>query len=147
MNFEKSEEIVENSPLYVLKIDKDYRITYANETFFTDFEYERESVIGLNAEEMGITPENYHKWYMYYDKVFESGERETFETKIEGKKGTQFFKFYLIPLFDASRTVVSITLYLTDITSSKLIEDERDYIFNFSLDMFAIQTLQGDRLL
>lgn len=95
---------------------------------------------------MGLAPESYNKWYMYYDKVFQSGEKETFETKIEGKKGTKFLKFYLKPVTAPSGEVISITIYLTDITNSKIIEDERDYIFNFSLDMFAIQNIQGDFL-
>lgn len=146
LTFDNYKTIVENSPLYVLKIDKQYRITYANETFFSDFNYDREAVIGHNAEEMGMAPASYHKWYMYYDKVYQSGEKESFETKIEGKNGTQFFKFYLQPVFNSEGIVDSITLYLTDITNTKLIEDERDYIFNFSLDMFTIQTLQGDFL-
>lgn len=146
LNFDSYKTIVENSPLYVLKIDKDYRIVYANETFFSDFDYKKDAVLGYNAEEMGMPAESYQKWYMYYDKVFQTGEKQSFETKIEGKQGTQFYKFYLTPVRDDNGVVSSITIYLTNITDTKLIEDERDYIFNFSLDMFAIQTLQGDFL-
>lgn len=137
-------DIVEKAPIYIIKIDRDYRITYANETFFEDFGYRRNSTLGLNANEMGVAAEAFHKWYMYYDKVFLTGEKQSFEAKIEGPDGTLFFKFNLIPVFDLNQKVESITIYLSNITDSKLIEDERDYIFNFSLDMFAVQTIEGN---
>lgn len=139
-------DIVEQSPMYVFKVNRDYRLTYANESLFKDFGYTKDSIIGLNAEGMQLPPESYKKWYMYYDKVFESGEKEIFETRLHNKEKPQFFKFYLFPEFDEDENVNSITVYMTEITDNKLIEDERDYIFNFSLDMFAVQTINGDFL-
>jgi PAS domain S-box-containing protein len=58
----------------------------------------------------------------------------------------RFFKLFLLPELDANNEVFSITIYMTETTDIKLIEDERDYIFNFSLDMFAVQTINGDFL-
>lgn len=139
-------DIVEKSPFYIIKIDREYRVTYANDSVFIDFEYTRETMIGYNAQEMGMPPESYKKWYMYYEKVFLSGQRETFETRLDNKGHVQFFKFHLFPEINEHNEVFSITIYMTETTDNKLIEDERDYIFNFSLDMFAIQTINGDFL-
>lgn len=139
-------DIVENSPMYVFKIDREYRITYANDTFFKDFSFTKENAIGLNAKEMGFPQERYSKWFMYYEKVFLSGQKESFETRIDSNDIVRFFKLFLLPELDENNEVFSITIYMTETTDIKLIEDERDYIFNFSLDMFAVQTIGGDFL-
>lgn len=139
-------EIVENSPMYVFKIGRDYSITYANESFYKDYNISKESIIGQNAKGMDIPPETFSKLYMYYDKVFLSGQKESFETRLESNDTVKFFKMFLLPELDENNDVFSITVYMTDITVIKLIEDERDYIFNFSLDMFAVQTINGDFL-
>ncbi|MFA7326617.1 MAG: PAS domain S-box protein [Candidatus Kapaibacterium sp.] len=146
LGLEQYRRIVESSPMYVFKIDRDYRITYVNESLYNDFGYTKDTILGLTAKEMGLPPESYNKWYMYYDKVFLSGQKESFETRFENKEGIQFFKFFLYPELDENNEVFSITIYMTDTTDIKLIEDERDYIFNFSLDMFAVQTIDGDFL-
>lgn len=139
-------EIVENSPMYVFKIGRDYSITYANESFYKDYNFNKESVIGQNAKGMDIPPETFSKLYMYYDKVFLSGQKESFETRLDSNDKVKYLKLFLHPEIDENNEVFSITVYMTDITDIKLIEDERDYIFNFSLDMFAVQTINGDFL-
>lgn len=139
-------DIVESSPMYVLKIDREYRITYANDTFFHELNFTKEEVLGYSAKEMGFPQESYSKWFMYYEKVFLSGQKESFETRVNTKDSVKFFKLFLIPEIDEKNEVFSITIYMTETTDIKLIEDERDYIFNFSLDMFAIQTINGDFL-
>ncbi|TNE31991.1 PAS domain S-box protein [bacterium] len=146
LNIEHYKEIVENSPLYVLKIDREYKITYANQTFFNDFNFSKEKLIGLNAKELGYPSEIYEKWFQYYEKVFNSGQKEIFETRVESSGTTKFLKLFLMPEINEFGEVNSITIYLSNITDTKLIEDERDYIFNFSLDMFAIQTINGNFL-
>ncbi len=138
--------IIESSPMYVLKIDREYRITYANDTFFNELNFTKEDIIGLNAQEIGFPQESYSKWFMYYEKVFISGQKETFETRVNTRDSVKFFKLFLFPEIDENNQVFSITIYMTETTDIKLIEDERDYIFNFSLDMFAIQTIKGDFL-
>lgn len=146
LNLAQYSEIVEKSPMYVLKIDREYKVTYANDSFFNDFHFNKEDVIGLNAQEMGFPQESYSKWFMYYEKVFISGQKESFETRVSGLESVKFFKLFLLPELDENKNVFSITIYMTETTDIKLIEDERDYIFNFSLDMFAIQTINGDFL-
>lgn len=139
-------EIVEKSPMYIFKIDRDFRITYANESLYTDYGHTKDSILGLTAKDMQLPPESYNKWYMYYEKVFLSGQKETFESRLDNKDAIKFFKFHLYPEKDENNIVNSITVYMTDTTDNKLIEDERDYVFNFSLDMFAVQTINGDFL-
>ncbi len=139
-------DIVEKSPMYIFKIDRDFRITYANESLYTDYGYEKDTLLGLTAKEMGLPPDSYNKWYMYYEKVFLSGQKESFETRLDNKDEVKFFKFHLFPELDDNNEVFSITVYMADTTDNKLIEDERDYVFNFSLDMFAVQTINGDFL-
>ncbi|MER3328790.1 MAG: PAS domain S-box protein, partial [Candidatus Kapaibacterium sp.] len=139
-------DLIEKSPMYVIKIDREYRVTYANETLYSDFGYTKSSILGLTAKEIGVPPESYNKWYMYYNKVFLSGQKESFEARIDNKDSVQFFKFHLYPEINENSQVFAITIYMTETTDNKLIEDERDYIFNFSLDMFAVQTIKGDFL-
>ena len=146
LSLEQYRELVEKSPVYVLKIDREYRVTYANESFYKDYAISKDSIIGLNAKDMGLPSESYKKWFMYYEKVFNSGQKETFETRLDNNDRVIFLKMLLLPEFDENKEVSSITVYMTETTDSKLIEDERDYIFNFSLDMFAIQSIRGDFL-
>lgn len=146
LNLEHYKEIVENSPLYVLKIDREYKIKYANDTFYEDFKFNKEDIIGKDGKELGYSTETYQKWFQYYEKVFNSGQKETFETRIDSRGTTKFLKLFLFPEINEQGEVYSIIIYLTNITDTKLIEDERDYIFNFSLDMFAIQTINGNFL-
>lgn len=138
--------VVENSPLFIFKIDKNYRITYANNTFYREFGLKKEDFEGRNARELGYSKEIYNQWYQHFEKVFETGQKTSFETRIDNKGSVRFFNIFVSPEIDELGEVSLITLYMANTTDIKLIEDERDYIFNFSLDMFAIQTIKGDFL-
>ena len=135
-------KIVDEAPIYYFKIDKGYRVIYANNTFLNDFNYSEEDIIGKTAKEYGMDERVYKTWFMYYSKVFQSGQPDSFETNVS--QSGNYYKAYLFPVIDKNGEVDYLDLYLSNITNLKLVEDERDYIFNFSLDMFAIQTLEGD---
>jgi len=142
LDLEDYKRIVNQSPLYYFKISKDFRALYVNQSFLNDFNYTEEDVLGKNAEDYGMEESIYKTWYMYYTKVFESGEPEIFETNIT--KSGNHYKTYIFPVLDNNGNVDHLNLYLNNITNLKLVEDERDYIFNFSLDMFALQTIDGE---
>jgi PAS domain S-box-containing protein len=135
-------KIVDEAPIYFFKIDKDYRVIYVNNTFLNDFNYSEEDVIGKTAKDYGMDERVYKTWFMYYSKVFQSGQPDSFETNVS--QSGNYYKVYLFPVIDENGEVDHLDMYLSNITNLKLVEDERDYIFNFSLDMFAIQTLEGD---
>ncbi len=115
---------------------------FVNDSFLHDFNYTEEEVIGKNAKDFELVERIYKTWYMYYTKVFESGEPEIFETNVT--KSGNHYKTFIFPVFDDEGNVDHLDLYLSNITNLKLVEDERDYIFNFSLDMFALQTIEGE---
>lgn len=142
LDLEDYKQIVNQSPLYFLKISKDFRVLFVNDSFLNDFNYTEEEVIGKNAKDFGMEERIYKTWYMYYTKVFESGEPEIFETNVT--KSGNHYKTFIFPVFDDEGNVDHLDLYLSNITNLKLVEDERDYIFNFSLDMFALQTIDGE---
>ena len=135
-------KIVDEAPIYYFKIDKEYRVIYANQTFLKDFNYTEEDVIGKTARDYGMDERVYKTWFMYYSKVFQSGQPDSFETNVSNSGN--YYKAFIFPVIDQNGEVDHLDLYLSNITNLKLVEDERDYIFNFSLDMFAIQTLEGD---
>ena len=76
--------------------------------------------------------------------MFATGKPKEFTIEFFDGKSKGLYRIFVTPDLKVNGNIEHLILYVEDITSQKRIEDERDYFFNFSIDLFSIQDLNGN---
>ncbi|HKK43031.1 MAG TPA: PAS domain S-box protein, partial [Bacteroidales bacterium] len=115
--------IVENSPDFITRYDKELRYVYINSTGLKNLEMEKESVIGKTHMEAGVyTTEQCKFMEETINHVFETGVE--FNDQIEwGGEGTNIWiHLMLTPEYDENGNIVTILGFSRDISKYKQAE-------------------------
>ncbi len=142
--------IVENSPDYIMRYDRQFRHLYMNKAGLSVSGIDRDKIIGKSHQESGIfEPEQCEYWEEKLKYVFETGKpfREQFEWN--SANGPVWLDWMLTPEFDKDGNIGSVLGVSRDITQLKvvekaLLESESRFSLFFNQAPLGYQSLDSD---
>ncbi len=117
--------LVENSPDWTSRIDRDLRFVYVNPAVERSFGVRAAEVLGRTIRR--ILPEDYAwGWETVLRKVFVTGEEQTLEFSLRVAGEDRYFHARVVPEYDGSGAVGSVLAIGRDITELKRAQQERE---------------------
>ena len=137
------EQIIASTPNLVALLDTDYNYQMANDAYLTAFRKKREKLLGTNIREL-LGEEHFKKnSEPHLLKAF-AGEIICFDTWMNlPDQGRRFMSVTYHPLRTQDLKPRYIAINVQDITNLKLAEDDRQKIFDVSLDMLSVIGFDG----
>lgn len=137
------EEIIASSPNLVALLDTDYNYQMANDAYLAAFRQKREKLLGTNIRDL-LGEEHFKKHSEpHLQKAF-AGEIVYFDTWMNlPNLGRRFKSVTYHPLHSQDLKPKYIAINVQDITNLKLVEDDRQKIFDVSLDMLSVIGFDG----
>lgn len=138
------EQIIASTPDLIALVDKKYRLQTANDAYLDAFGLTKENIAGTRLESILEKPhfERFTKPHLH--KSF-SGQLTKFECWINlPTRGRRFMSITYHPLHSQDLKSKHIVINAHDITELKLAEDERQRVFDVSLDMLAVIAFNGN---
>ncbi len=137
------EQIIASTPDLVALIDKDYRYCSANDAYLTAFETTENNLLGRHIKEILGAGHFDELSAPQLEKAF-SGELARFEAWVSlPAHGRRFMSVAYHPLQEQSSHPDYVVINAHDITALRQAEEDRQRIFEVSLDMLAILDLDG----
>jgi len=137
------EQIIASTPNLVALLDTDYNFQMANDAFLKAFNNKREKLLGTNIRD--LLGEEHFKNHSEprLQKAF-AGEIIYFDTWMNlPEQGRRFMSVTYHPLRNQNLKPCYIAINVQDITTLKLAEDDRQRIFDVSLDMLSVIGFDG----
>jgi len=138
--------LVENSPDFIVRLDRDYRHTYVNPAVEKAFAMPAEAFIGKTLQELPqlYKPERFDALLALLRRTFEEGVANNSEIFWDTQMGQRIFEIRHVPEKDATGNVISVLSIAHDITERKLAEQERLAHLRFMESMDRInRAIQG----
>jgi len=143
--------LVQQSPLAIIEWDTEFRVISWNETAKHTFGYSQEEAIGRHAAEF-IVPHAVEDQVnpMFAELLQQQDGYHSISENITKTGETIIGKWHNVPLVNQAGEVVSILSMVHDITEQiriekerQQVEAERDRLFQISVDVMAIASLDG----
>ncbi len=123
-------------------LDSSYHFHYVNRAYQEAFKHVQSELVGLSLQDI-IGQESFTRIALpHLQKAF-AGEKVQFEVWQEIPNGKRFFSISYSPLLTGSKTPDLIAVMARDLTELKRVEDDRQKIFELSLDMLCISSFSG----
>lgn len=137
------EQIIASTPNLVALLDTDYNYQMVNDAYLAAFKQKREKLLGTNIRDL-IGEEHYKKHSEpHLQKAF-AGEIVYFDTWMNlPDLGRRFISVTYHPLQSQDLKPKYIAINIQDITNLKRVEDDRQKIFDVSLDMLSVIGFDG----
>ena len=120
---ERYRTLVENSPAFVTRFDRDLRLVYASPSLLSESNAVHVgSIITETANVFGVSDDA--RWERAIRQVFETGHRLDTEWEVRVGKETQWFQTRAVPEFGEDGHVDHVLAMTTDITTLKRTEAE-----------------------
>lgn len=131
--------LVENSPDWISRIDRELRFVYANPAVERAFGLRPASILRKTIRRLPL-PEDYAwGWETVLRKVFATGEEEALEFALPVAGEDRYFHARVVPEHDSGGAVESVLAIGRDITELKRAQEDRERLE-------ADNRLQGERL-
>jgi PAS domain S-box-containing protein len=117
-------EVLSASPDHVLMLDKEGRVTYASNAALETLGSRQTNAVGRSWLELGFPPELKEKLQPQLQWLFETGQRQTVETRFRTGAGSRIFECILSPVHGVDRGVEAVVVTVRDITERKQAEEE-----------------------
>jgi diguanylate cyclase (GGDEF)-like protein/PAS domain S-box-containing protein len=138
------EQIIASTPNLVALLDTDYNYQMANDAYLTAFRQKREKLLGTNIRDL-LGEEHFKKSSEPRLLKAFAGEIVYFDTWMDlPDQGRRFMSVTYHPLRNQELKPRYIAINLQDITNLKLAEDDRQKIFDVSLDMLSVIGFDGN---
>lgn len=120
-NYELISQLFESSPLGMIMMNKDHKITKVNDSFTTLFGYNKLELIGENLINMVVPEEEMECFNSFCKEVFEGrgGNREVVRETKSGEKRNIIIN--AIPIWQDDEVVAAYSIYV-DLTEQKRLE-------------------------
>lgn len=123
---QKTAEIItvtDNSPQFIEKIDRRYRLTFINHTLP---QLKKEEVLGKNILDFLANPADRASTKAFYDRVFKNGKTETMEVESIGANDTKaWYKISAAPVKDPKTgQITELVISSDDITDLKQAQED-----------------------
>jgi PAS domain S-box len=146
---ERYRALVENSPDFIFRIDKELNFLYAN--YSTDtFKLSAEELVGKNLEELHLSEETMDMLVENIQNTINTGETHEIEFKFQSIKGLSFYQSHIIPEYNAKGKIETLLLVNRNITKHKkaeiaLKENEKKFrsLINNATDLIRILDEKG----
>lgn len=137
------EQIVASSPDLIALIDRDHHFQMVNDAYLKAFDKERRFLIGTHIKQM-VGDAIYNEFTQpLLERAF-SGEHVQVDRWIDCAGGIRrFFNASYHPLRSQDLQPKFVVINASDITKLKTAETDRQRIFELSLDMLSISTMEG----
>lgn len=137
------EQIVASSPDLIALIDRDHHFQMVNDAYLKAFGKERRFLIGTHIKQM-VGDDIYNEITQpILERAF-SGEHVQVDRWIDCAGGIRrFFNASYHPLRSQDLQPKFVVINASDITELKRAENDRQRIFELSLDMLSISTMEG----
>lgn len=113
--------LVENSPDFIFRIDKELKFLYSNYGADT-FDLSIEELMGKTFKELPLSEEMLDMWVENINKTIITGETQEIEFKFPSVHGLIFCQAHIIPEYSAEGTIETLLLVNRDITKRKKAE-------------------------
>lgn len=137
------EQIIASTPDLIALLDNNYRYQIANTAYLTAFKTKLESLVGTHIRSL-LGNDHFEKVSQpHLQKAF-SGELTQFECWLDiPAQGLRYLSVTYHPLHSQDLKPKYIVINAHDITELKQAEDDRQRIFDMSLDMLAVIAFNG----
>ena len=139
----RTERIISNAPDLISLVDENDRYVLVNESYLKTFSKPRDHIEGRHLEEI-LGPTNYETFSKPNLKLARRGEPASFEAWMHFPDGSRRFMavtYYCVPAGEDGREYVVI--HSRDVTSMREAEEDRQRVFELSLDMLCIAGFDG----
>ena len=139
----RTERIIANAPDLISLVDEDDRYVLVNDSYLKTFSKSRDQIEGKRLDEI-LGPTNYQTFSRPNLQRARRGEPASFEAWMHFSDGSRRFMavtYYLVPAGDEGREYVAI--HSRDVTSMREAEEDRQRVFELSLDMLCIAGFDG----
>lgn len=116
--------LVENSPDFITRLDRNFRLTYGNAAFTKATGVTIDQIARQSRPDNGLREEEYSEWKQKIELVFETGSLLEFETNWLCTNGLRRFTVRLIPEANQYNQIETIISIARDITDQKQLETE-----------------------
>lgn len=115
-NIKTFQELVENTPDFIVQFDKKLRHLYVNPAVEHATGIPASQFIGKTDEEIGMPAELCSFWAEHLKKVFSTCQPDKFEFEFQATNGLRYYQSYVVPEFsDGSvKSILSVTSDITD---------------------------------
>ena len=146
---ERYRALVENSPDFIFRIDKELNFLYANYGTGT-FKLSAEELVGKNLEELPLSEEIMDMIIENVQNTISTGETHEIEFRFQSINGSSFFQSHIIPEYNAKGKIETLLLVNRNITKRKkaeiaLKENEKKFrsLINNATDLIRILDEKG----
>ena len=123
-------------------LDSSYHFHYVNRAYREAFKHVQSELVGLSLQEV-VGRETFTRTALpNLQKAF-AGEKVQFEVWQEIPNGNRFFSVSYSPLLNGAEPPDLIAIIARDLTELKRVEDDRQKIFELSLDMLCVSSFAG----
>ncbi|MFA6924459.1 MAG: PAS domain S-box protein [Bacteroidales bacterium] len=116
---EKFRVLIENTPDIIIRVNKDLKFLYINQSVEKITKIPVEKFIDRTLSELGINEEFCNFWESNITRVFKTGKSLETEYLYKGKKRIIYVNIRIIPEFDYLKEVKSVLVIGQDITEQK----------------------------
>ena len=134
------EQAIESSVDIIIMIDKALNIVMVNQAFLDRRNLPRADVLGHSVASV-LTKAEYQEITPYLERCF-NGEKIEFEATLERKVNPNI-RVLFYPAFNKVKQIHRIVCIARDITREKLLQNERQRLFELSIDALCIAGFDG----
>ncbi len=137
------EQIVASSPNLIALVDRDHHFQMVNDAFLEAFNKKRHFIIGTHINQLVDTDSYADLTRPILERAFQ-GEHIQIDRWIDSPgSGRRFFNVSYHPLRSQDLQPKFVVINASDITELKRAETDRQRIFELSLDMISVSTMEG----
>lgn len=137
------EQVVSSTPDLIALIDRDYNHQIVNDSYLGAFNKSREETLALNFREL-LGKESFRGGEEVSLEIAFSGETVHTESWVNlPELGRRLMSVTYQPLRSQDLTPKYVVINFRDITAAKQAEDDRQRVFDVSLDMLCVTDFEG----
>ncbi len=137
-NEAKYKALVENSPDVIMRLDREGRHLFVNQSVEDVVPIPAEEFVGKTHRELGFQDHICSFWEQSIRTAFDSGETYETEFETETPTGSKIFDWRLIPETTSDGQVSYLISIARDITSARNAERQYQQLFEEMLDGYAV---------
>jgi two-component system CheB/CheR fusion protein len=111
--------LVEHSPDGIIRLDRDFRIIYANSAAAEMMHCRREELLGKAPYDFSMPMHIVFLWQGGLERALASGQKESFEYEFDTLNALHYLRIVMIPEFDRNGTVETVLAVTRDISEQK----------------------------